>query len=340
MVVHYYHIGSAQQPLLAFAEPDVVHFRSYNPANEIRGLSRLEPLRASLVTEDAIRRAQQAWYLHGLRPSVILSHPKVLGDDASRRIKTQVDANHSSVDNWGKSLVLEEGMTATPLQMDAQQMELIASLKLTREEACALFDVPPPAVQILDRATFSNITEQMRSLYRETIAARLGKYESVLDSQLRPDFGDNTLYQEFLLDEVLRGSFEQRASAYETMFRIAGMTPGEIRNKENLPYLGPDTDRLYVNAATLPLGTSAGANPPGEEVEIKPQIIKAATVRTLMGRVGAAESMHDVNPALLVAGLNGESKAVLAAYQQACDAEFTIDEFRGVLRRLATGGTQ
>jgi phage portal protein BeeE len=77
---------------------------------------------------------------------------------------------------------------------------------------CAVYDVPPPVVHILDRATFSNITEQMRSMYRDTMAPRLGLYESVLDSQLRPDFdprGD--LYAEFLMDEVLRGSFEQRA---------------------------------------------------------------------------------------------------------------------------------
>jgi hypothetical protein len=104
---------------------------------------------------------------------------------------------------------------------------------------CAVYDVPPPVVHILDRATFSNITEQMRSMYRDTMAPRLGLYESVLDTQLRPDFdprGD--LYAEFLMDEVLRGSFEQRAAAYETMTRIGGMTPAEVRKAENLPVPG------------------------------------------------------------------------------------------------------
>jgi HK97 family phage portal protein len=103
-------------------------------------------------------------------------------------------------------------MTPQKLSLSAEEAQYIETRKLNREEVCAVYDVPPPVVHILDRATFSNITEQMRSMYRDTMAPRLGLYESVLDTQLRPDFdprGD--LYAEFLMDEVLRGSFEQRA---------------------------------------------------------------------------------------------------------------------------------
>jgi HK97 family phage portal protein len=332
---HIYHIGNTSAPVLKFAESDVVHFRSYNPDNQVRGLSRLEPLRESLLTDDAIRRAQAAWYSNGARPSAYLTHPKQLSDTSAARLKAQWDSIHASVDNWGKTAILEEGMTANILQIDAQQMELINSLKLSREEACAVYDVPPPAVHILDHATFSNITEQMRSVYRDTMAPRLGLYESVLDAQLRPEFADENVYAEFLIDQVLRGDFEARVQAYETMFRIAGMSPAEIRAAENWPDMGPDTHRLYVNSATIPLGTAAGGNAPGVEVEIKPQAIKAVTVRSLMGRIGDAASLKDVNPALLVAGLNGEAAPVLAAYEKSVASGHTLDEFRRHLRALA-----
>jgi hypothetical protein len=102
---------------------------------------------------------------------------------------------HSGVDKWGKAAILEEGLTANVIQLTAEEMQYIEGRRLNREEACARYDVPPPVVHILDRATFSNITEQMRSMYRDTMAPRLALYESVLDTQLRPDFDPTgTLY--------------------------------------------------------------------------------------------------------------------------------------------------
>lgn len=336
-LIYVYHIGSASQPVLQWPEADIVHFRSYNPDNQVRGLSRLEPLRQSLQTDDAIRRAQGAWYKHGARPSAYLTHPKTLSDDAGRRLKGQWDSVHSGIDNWGKTAILEEGMTANILQLDAQQMELIASLKMSREDACAVYDVPPPAVHILDHATFSNITEQMRSLYRDTMAPRLGLIESVLDVQLRPEFGDNTLYAEFLMDEVLRGDFEARAASYDAGIRSAWLMPGEARKLENLPDAGPDTHRLYVNSATVPLGTAAGANPVGQEVEIKPQIIKAlssASVRSLMGRIGRMDGSDPValiDPDRFLAGLNGDTPTAKAILDRAALADQSVGELRAAL---------
>jgi hypothetical protein len=108
----------------------------------------------------------------------------------------------------------------------------------------------------------------------------------VLDTQLRPDFdprGD--LYAEFLMDEVLRGSFEERVAAYKDMFNIGGMTPAEIRRAENRPRLGPETDALYVNAATVALsklhpsadGATTAADKPFQDVGL-PALIAAGIV--------------------------------------------------------------
>lgn len=284
-LIYGYHVGTAAAPIFELPSSDVVHFKSYNPENQIRGLSRLEALRPTITNEDATRRAQASVWTNGARPSVVLQSPKELSPGATERLRSNWSSLHSGVDRWGKAAVLEEGITAQVIQLTAEEMQYIEGRKLSREEACGRYDVPPPVVHILDHATFSNITEQMRSMYRDTMAPRLGLYESVLDTQLRPDFDpQGNLYSEFLLDEVLRGDFEQRSTAYDVGVRSGWLMPAEVRKMENLPDGGPDTHRLYVNAATVPLGTAAGANPVGEEVEIKPQIIKTAAV------CGACES--------------------------------------------------
>lgn len=318
---------------LRWASHDVVHFRNYNPADLRRGLSRLEPLRATLINEDAIRRAQQAFWKNGARPSVILTHPKELRGAAAQRIKNSWQEAHGGIDSWSKTAILEEGMDAKVVQLSAEEMQMIESRKVNREEACALYDVPPPVVHILDRATFSNITEQMLSMYRDTMAPRLGLYESVIDHQLRPDFDPRgELYGEFLMDEVLRGSFEQRAEAYQKAVNSGWMEPAEIRIRENLPDAGPESHRLYINGAAVPLAF-AGLNHSGGSSDTSGDVAPVDAQRSVAGRLSRASSVADVNVAALTRGLNDEQTAIVQAH---VSAALTRGDDISSLRRALT----
>lgn len=249
----YRYVYAGGDKALEFGVEDVVHFKSYNPEDQVRGMSRLEPLRQTILNEDASRRAGAAMWKHGGRPSMVVTHPKTLTDGAHDRLRESVRAIYGGVDNWGKIAVLEEGVTPTLMPLNAEEMQYIEARKVSREEACGMYDVPPPVVHILDRATFSNITEQMRSMYRDTMAPRLGLFESVLDFQLRPDFDPGgRFYAEFLLDEVMRGAFEQRAAANQSAIFSGQRTPNEVRKQDNLPPM-EGGDQLYINAGAVPL---------------------------------------------------------------------------------------
>lgn len=237
---------------------DLVHFRSYNPDSILRGLSPLEPLRATLENEDGARKANSALWRNGGRPSVFLTHPKTLSEPASKRIATQWSDLHGGVENWAKAAVLEEGMDAKTVALTSEELQYVEARKINREEACAVFDVPPPVVHILDRATFSNITEQMRSMYRDTMAPKLKLLESTLEFELRdgrfgrpvgPDFSEG-IYSEFMMDEVLRGDYETRVAANATAIQTGQSTPAEVRQRENQPFID-GSDRLLVNAALV-----------------------------------------------------------------------------------------
>lgn len=292
-------------------EADVIHFKTYNPDNLLRGMSQLEPLRRTLANEDAIRRANSAWWRNGGRPSVILTMPGKLKKESVDRVKASWDGAHGGADKMGGTAVLEEGMDAKIVQLSAEEMQYIESRKLDREEVCMAADIPPPVIHILDKATFSNITEQMRSMYRDTMAPRLGEFESDLDLQLAPDF-DSTLRARFDLDGVLRGDFETRAKAVTELVVNGVMKPSEGRPLFNLGPAGPEADRLYANQAMQPLGTPvAGSIPapaaPGVLPSAKaplaiegprPDAVRAE--RSLMGRLGAVKALASADRQLLV----------------------------------------
>jgi HK97 family phage portal protein len=223
----------------------------------MRGMSRLEPLRSTLLNEDAARRATASWWQRGARPSVALKHPGELSQGAQDRLKANWEARHAGADLMGGTAILEEGMEAQIIQLTADEMQYIESRKLNLQECCMVFDVPPPVVHILDHATFSNITEQMRSMYRDTMAPRLEDFESTIDFHLRSEFfSEATHSARFALDEVLRGDFETRATATQQLVLSGVMKPSEARPLFDLPDAGELADHLYANAALVPLGSS------------------------------------------------------------------------------------
>lgn len=327
---------------------DLVHFRFYHPDCE-RGMSPLEPLRSTLENEEGARRANSALWRHGGRPSGTLNHPGVLTEPGSTRLAIQWADIHGSVDNWAKVAVLEEGMTFAALPLNVEELQYIEARKLNREEVCAGYDIPPPALHILDHATYSNITEQNRALYRDTMAPKLGHLESTLEMELRdgsmgepnvqPDFPDN-VYAEFLLDEVLRGAFEARAIAYQ---QSDFMTIAEKRQKENLPFI-PGTDRIFLNSASLPLGPDGQlqqpapptpppglAPPPQLALPPAPPPTKGLgddECRTVMGRLSRIKSLDDIDIDKLTAGLNGHTDFVVDALARSG----TVEEFKALLR--------
>lgn len=314
---------------------DVVFFRNYNPSDTRRGMSRLEQLRDTLENEAAARDATSAFWRNGARPGFALTHPNTLSEPAQTRLRAQWDTQHGGTRNTGKTLILEEGMEAKVLQLTQEDAQYIESRKLNREEVCAAYDVPPPVVHILDHATYSNITEQMRSIYRDTMAPHLKGFESDMDAQLRaPDFGDD-VYAEFLLDEVLRGDFEARADAYN---KADYMTIAEKRRAENLPYV-EGTDVILVNTASLPLErlTEPGpvdAGAPGREVvEVPSTRLDRSALRSVMGRLSWQKTIDEVDEGVLVDGLAFRDAAlVLDARHAAAD----VPDLKARLRALTT----
>jgi HK97 family phage portal protein len=255
-VEYIFTLGVASAGILKAPASDVVAFLRYNPDNLMRGLSRLEPLNSTLLNEDAARRANSSFWTRGARPSFVLTHPGELSQPAQDRIKASVDARHAGADNMGGTMILEEGMTPQIIQLNAEEMQYIESRKMNLQEACMVFDVPPPVVHILDHATFSNITEQMRSMYRDTMSPRLEDVESVIDFSLLPEFFNTGVREtEFDMTEVLRGDFETRADKAVTLRQSGIFTGNESRDLVGLSKSSDaEMDKLYANAALVPLG--------------------------------------------------------------------------------------
>lgn len=230
------------------AADEVVHIRGYNPENPIAGLSPLETLRRILSEEHAAGDYREFMWRNKARMEGIVERPAEApewSDVARNRFREEFGALYSGEEASGTTAVLEDGMTWKPVAFNSQQAEYLGGRKLTREECARAFHIPLPLVGILDHATFSNIKEQHKHLYQDSLGPWLRMIEEDIELQLLGDFPDSDgVYCEFNIQEKLQGSFEEQSTAFQTAVGRPWMTPNEARARQNMPRLEGDADEL------------------------------------------------------------------------------------------------
>jgi hypothetical protein len=118
----------------------------------------------------------------------------------------------------------------------------------------------------LEHATFSNITEQHKMLYQDTLGPWLKFIKLEIERQLLPEFEDRTdVYVEFNINEKLRGSFEQQAASLGVLVGRPIMTANEGRARLNLPQLDDESANELA-----PQQGGPAAVPPAESDEEAP----------------------------------------------------------------------
>ncbi|KKL89767.1 hypothetical protein LCGC14_1911400 [marine sediment metagenome] len=248
--VDWYWFNSLGGQRIPFRPEEVIHWKYWAPGRGLEGISPLEPLKDTIKLEDAARRTVISSYEHGARPVGGYSVPGTLKEETALRLREQLNETYGGVDNAYKILLMEGGAKWESMSHSLVDSDVIPTMKLTREEAAAVFDIPPPIVGILDRATFSNITEQHLMLYMDTMGPPLTMFEETLQVQLidqEPQMAGQ--FVEFELAEVLKGDVQKRYDAYNKA--QWWMTPNEVRARENLP----PKDDLDADSLHTPLNT-------------------------------------------------------------------------------------
>lgn len=245
-----------------FLPDDVVYFSWWSPAGEA-GTSPLEPLRQTLALEDAGRRYAVSSFANAARPAGAVTHPKTLDPKQKEELRAELVGANQGPDQAFRIALLDGGLDWKPFSHTAQEAQTIEHRKLNREEVCAVYDVPPPMVHILDKATFSNIDEQHRMLYQDTLGPWLSFIEETVDAQLlSSELAFAGTEVEFDLNEVLKADVAKRAAAYRQLETT--LTANERRALENRSKIDhPAADAILVPANMTAIGAGGYELPAG-----------------------------------------------------------------------------
>lgn len=264
----YYKYSPADASPQMFEQNEIMHIPGLG-FNGIVGKSVIKMARESVGLGLAAEEFGSRFFSQGAQPGGIVEYPGKLSDDAYDRYKKDMRDQYSGLSKSHKLMVLEEGLKYHQTGIPPDDAQFLETRRFQVEEIARIFRVPPHMLADLDRATFSNIEQQSIDFVVNTIRPWLVRIEQVLNDSLLSD-RNNKNYIKFVVEGLLRGDAESRASFYNQMFNIGAMSINEIRDKEELNPID-NGDQSFVPLNMLPLSSAAQEMVEEDEPEPEPE---------------------------------------------------------------------
>ena len=203
------------------------------------------------------------------RPSGMLMAPGSISPETAARLKTQWEENYSA-GNYGRVAILSDGLTYTPMAVNAADAQLIEQLRWTAETVCSVFKVPPFKIGIGQMpSNTENIEALDQTYYSQCLQTLIQALETLLTEGLNMP---SHLRVSIDLSSLLKMDTFSRYRAWREAMHAGWITPNEIRQAENrapvdggdTPYLQQQNYPLYALERNLP-------DVPGDE-ELIPEV--------------------------------------------------------------------
>jgi HK97 family phage portal protein len=209
---------------------------------------------------------------NGAKPSGIFTTDQVIPDTKYKEIAARMKetwnamtgSRNSDPSKAGQSMLLDQGMKYTPVDMLTLQDADAAALKeQTMKRICGVFGVPPAMLGIADQK-YNNTQTMLDEFYKTTMYPMIINIEQKLKQQLFKGYPN--LCVRFDTKDFLKGAALDQMNFVQAGVKAGIMTPNEAREYLNMCTLNQEgADDLQQNttgadplAGTSPQDTGGG----------------------------------------------------------------------------------
>ena len=182
---------------------------------------------------------------NGAKPTGALKTEKYLKKEQRDALRSELNILVNGDD--GELPVLEGNMQFEKISLTPADLELIEVRKMSVEEACRFFGVPPILVYLTESSTTwgSGISEIVDGFYKFGLRPYLERIEESIRIHLLPREEWDDYEFEFKTKDLLRASYLQRITSNKDRILSGQSSPNEIRREEgDMP--DPNGDFLLV----------------------------------------------------------------------------------------------
>lgn len=282
---------------------------------------------------------------NGIYPSGTLEHPDTLGESKDLFLAA-LNARYSGATNAKRPMILENGMKFNKADVSFVDKQFIEQMKLTANQICAIFHVPPHKIEIFEKNTNYNNTEQgNKSFLDGTMQSWVVRWEQAMNWKLlTPGERKMGYFFKFNFDALLRPDAKTRTDmAWKEWQMGTPLNKIRKRNDQN-PVEGGD--KSFVPANMVPIELAGQQGLPNKQAEqdmlkendldgvkrMERKAVERLVTRDLKGRCddfeGELDGIYDKIDDLL----NGKTRLIVRCFNDDEQTEAILDDLKAEYR--------
>lgn len=250
----YWRYHDAKGRELQLARDDVFHLPGFSLGGR-RGFSTVSFGAQTMGLALAAEKTAGRLFASGLRNSGFLNTGSVLGPGDREKLE-KIMADYMGAANAGGMMILEGGMTFTPMNMSSQDAELLLTRRFQIEEIGRWFGMPPILLgHAVEGQTMwgSGVDSIIQSWMTLGLSQRLRRVQEVIQKRLMtPAERSRGLYTRFNADALLAVNSTARINFITQAVQNSILTPDEGRALLERGSL-PGGDQLLAQVNLVPL---------------------------------------------------------------------------------------
>jgi len=200
---------------------------------------------------------------NGAKPSGIFSTTQVIPDAKYKEIASRLKETWNAMtgsrsadpSKAGQGMLLDQGMTYTPVDMLTLQDAQTAQLKIqTMKRICGLFGVPPAMLGIDDQK-YNNTQTMLDEFHKTTMYPMIINIEQKLKQHLLRGYPN--LYVRFDTKDFLKGAPLDQMNFVSAGVKAGIMTPNEAREYMNMPRIDGGDELISSDKQIEPIPGSS-----------------------------------------------------------------------------------
>jgi len=231
---------------------EIIHDR-YKPLyHPLCGISPIMACALSGMLGINIASNSARFFQNASRPGGILTAPDQINDNTALRLKEHWEQNYTG-ENAGRIAVLGDGLKFEALRENAVDAQLIEQLKISAENVCTAFGVPPYMIGIGNPPSYNNIEALNQQYYSQCLQNLIESIELLLDEGLGLVDVPGRIYgTEFNLADLLRMDTSTKSKTWGDLVKQGIAAPNEARSAFDLmPVTGGDSVYLQQQNYSL-----------------------------------------------------------------------------------------
>jgi HK97 family phage portal protein len=257
-----YYLVSTERGQARLSYRDVLYIPAF------AGVSPVKLGREAIGNAAILERHTSQFFGSGGRPAAMLFNEgkAAAGDDHGATTISKIYGSWRKAFNGNAQntpLVLDSGWKYQQIALTSTDAQFIENRLEQINEIARIFGVPPHMLYQLERATWSNAEQMAASFLQLCLRPWLDKWQDAYATVLLTDEERDTLYFEFVIDDLQRADAAGRAEIFGKLVAAGVMNRNEVRAAMNLPNSGPEGDK-FGNPYTTTMTGPADRQPPKE----------------------------------------------------------------------------